>query len=436
MSVRVERSQTPAQRAEVTVNANYEALQDEVIAVVRRKLSARNMHLDHSDLEEAYCQAWHGVCVEIKRGGEVQNLTGMLVDITWKRAVDAYRGERPSQYADVDVDQQVLEIDIDEQLDDQAKLKRFIGRLKGRLNQRECEAVSLCLIHGYSRPEARELLGIEDEARMQKLMDGATKKIGVVVASITARGCGGEEWTRLLRAYALGVLTPEDRDYARAEEHIADCLPCKRYVMGLRGLAAIVPPVGLPFMPFTGHESSILQHLEHLFTSGHGTASAAQAGTGTAAAGSGGTLISSIGAGTAAKGVAVLAIVAATAAVAVKPGHTPASHRHRHVQHAEQATITPPNQLPASIASQSSSSTTGTPETAGAAHSANNRRHSGARHRRASPRRGVKPEAPRSSYRTAVAPAALSPSTALAPASSAGGSANVTAVEKEFGPEH
>lgn len=428
MSVRVLRSQTLAQQAEATANENYEALENEVIGVVRRKLSARNMHLDHSDLEEAYCQAWHGVCVEIKRGGEVQNLTGMLVDITWKRAVDTYRGERPAQHADVDIDQQVVEVDVDEQLDDQAKLKRFIDRLKGRLNQREREAVSLCLIHGYSRPEARELLGIEDEARMQKLMDGATKKIGVVVASITARGCGGEEWTGMLRAYALGLLTPEDRDYTRTEEHIADCLPCKRYVMGLRGLAAIVPPVGLPFMPFGGHEASILTHLEHLFSGGHGTASAVQASTGTAAAGGGGTLISSIGAGTAAKGVAVLAVAAATVVVAARPGHTGASHHHHppHVQRIEQTRVSPASEAAVSARGQSFSSATGTPPIGSARHrshaAGSHRRHGSARHSAAAPER------------VAPAPAPIA-STLSTPPSSAGGSASVVAAEKEFGPE-
>ena len=56
------------------------------------------------------------------------------------------------------------------------KLKRFIARVRGRLNPRECEAVSLCVIHGYTRPEAAKLLGLE-RSQMEKLMDGATKKI-------------------------------------------------------------------------------------------------------------------------------------------------------------------------------------------------------------------------------------------------------------------
>jgi DNA-directed RNA polymerase specialized sigma24 family protein len=408
VSVRTLRTITPAEQADVTATENYAGLEDEVIRVVRRKLSARNMHLDLLDLEGAYCQAWQGVCLEIKRGGEVQNLTGMLVDITWKRAVDAYRGERPAEHADADIEQQSVEIDIDEQLDDQARLKHFIARLKGRLNQRECEAVSLCLIHGYSRPEARELLGIKDEARMQKIMDGATKKIGPVVA-----------------------MTEEDRDYARAEAHIADCAPCKRYVMGLRGLAAIIPPIGLPFMPASGHEGSILAELEHLFT-GHGTASAVQAGTGTAAAGGGGaSLLGSVGAGTAAKGVAVLAIVAVTAVVTVRPGHAVATHHLRpRVARIAQQTASPPGEPAVSPARESFTPGAGTREDS----STTSRPHADVRrHRHRNARHGAA-----RSLRSAPAPtpaSAVETPRASTPTASAAAASNVPAVEKEFGPE-
>src|SRR5450759_6030926 len=104
------------------------------------------------------------------------------------------------------------------------------------------------------------MLGIE-QAAFQRIMDGATKKLAGVVAGIDARGCGGEEWARLLRSYALGLLSTTDRDYVRAVEHIDECETCKRYVIGLQGLAAVMPPVGLPFMPLMGHEQAILAHL-------------------------------------------------------------------------------------------------------------------------------------------------------------------------------
>jgi DNA-directed RNA polymerase specialized sigma24 family protein len=152
--------QSPEQRAERAANENYDELQAEVIGTVRGKLASRKMLLDESDLEEAYCQAWHGVCETIKRGTTVSNLTGLLVEITWRRAVDIYRELRPGQRVDVG-DEHSVDLDVDGQLDDQIKLRRFISRVRGRLNPRECEAVSLCVIHGYPRPEAAKLLGVK-----------------------------------------------------------------------------------------------------------------------------------------------------------------------------------------------------------------------------------------------------------------------------------
>lgn len=316
---------SPEQRAERTANENYRDLQAEVIGTVRHKLASRGMRLDDSDLEEAYCQAWHGVCETIKRGGDVSNLTGMLVEITWRRTIDIYRELRPGQRVDLELDEHSVSLDVDAQLDDQIKLKRFLKRVRGRLNPRECEAVSLCVIHGYTRPEAAELLGLE-RAQIEKLMDGATKKIGSIVASINARGCGEEEWARLIKSYALGLLAEDDRDHPRAAAHVAECEACQRYVNGLRGLTAILPPVALPFGPaaVAAHNGSILTQLEHLFRHGHGSTAA---GAGAAGGVGGGGLAGSLGAGTLVKGAVVIAAGAAAVGLAIH-----ASRAHHQVQ--------------------------------------------------------------------------------------------------------
>jgi DNA-directed RNA polymerase specialized sigma24 family protein len=319
--------QSPAQQAENAANENYRKLQAEVIGAVIRKLSSRKMRLDESDLEEAYCQAWHGVYETIKRGTPVSNLTGMLIEITWRRTVDTYRDLRPGQRVDLEVGAPIADLDVDEQLDDKIKLRRFIAQVRGRLNPRECEAVSLCVIHGYPRPEAAKLMGLQ-RRQMEKLMDGATKKIGGVIASISTRGCGGDEWARLMRSYALGLIAEDDRDYLRAAEHVSQCAACRRYVNGLRGLSAILPPV-LPFGPVAdaGHGTGILAHLERLFRNGHsggmtGAGSALRTtGAGAAGSASGGSLVSSsLSTGTIAKGVAVLAAGAAALALAAHDG--------------------------------------------------------------------------------------------------------------------
>jgi DNA-directed RNA polymerase specialized sigma24 family protein len=328
--------ESPEQQAERTANANYHELQAEVIGTVRGKLRSRNMSLDDSDLEEAYCQAWHAVCQTIRHGTIVSNLTGMLVEITWRRAVDTYRELRPSQRADVEIDTKASDLDIDQQIDDEAKLKHFFVRVRTRLNARECEAVSLCLIHGYQRPEAAELMGLE-RPQMEKLMDGATRKIGVIVASMNARGCGEEEWTRLMQDYALGLLADDSRDYPRATAHVHECEACRRYVHGLRGLAAILPPPIVLLGPAAaaGHGLNVLAHLKGIFAhikdflgQGHGAVGAGTAGA--AGSASAGGLAGSINTSTIVKGVAV--VIAGVAAIGLSTHHAAKPHHHQRPQ--------------------------------------------------------------------------------------------------------
>ncbi len=424
--------QTPRQHAKRIAEQNYDALEGEVVRAVGRRLAVRNMRLDDSDLEEAYCLAWQGVWEKISAGAKVANLTGMLVEVTWRRAVDSYREMRPSQHADVDVADRGVQVDVDERLDDHAKLQRFIQRLKGRLSRRECEAVSLCLIQGYTRPEARELLGIDSEERMQKLMDGATRKIGGIVASINARGCGGDEWARMMRSYAFGTLAESDRDYQRAAAHIEDCAACRRYVMGLRGLAAVIPPIGVPFLPVTGHEAGIFGFLARLLR-GHGSANATSGALQTAAAGG-----SAAGGGAGVAGslstvkvAAVLAAAAASAgAVAVSVSVVP-HHRHatRHVHVARAAPVLP-------TASAVSVGTVGARESASSA--TRGTTHSGAGSGRVTPVErefGIEGE---HIAQTPSAPAArhVSASTASTAASAPRAASGAGSVEKEFGPEH
>lgn len=297
-------------------------LEAEVTATVHGKLAARKMLVVKDDLEEAYNQAWHGVCEKIKAGEKIDNLTGMLVLVTWRRAVDIYRSNHPSEHEDVDVSERGVEPDLAAEIDDREKLKQLISRLKGRLNQREREAVSLCVLHGYSRPEAAKLLNVPEPA-LQKVMDGAMKKIGGIVASLSARGCGDEEWASLMRSYAFSAIE-DDREYKRAAEHVEQCTSCCRYVRGLQGLAAVIPPAG-PLVPWTGHETSILGYLHHLFDNAHVSANAFQTGATAAgvAAGGGGISVATIGSGVAVKGVAAIVIAATLTATAV---HFSATH--------------------------------------------------------------------------------------------------------------
>ena len=339
---------SPSQQAEKTVNEHYHELQAEVTTTVRHRLLARKMRLDESDLEEAYCQAWNGVCESIKQGKPVSNLTGMLVEITWRRAVDTYRELRPGQRAELDVEEPTIDLDLDAQLDDRIKFKRFITQVRSRLNPRECEAVSLCVIHGYPRAEAAKLMGLK-RRQIEKLMDSATKKIGGIITGIAARGCGSEEWARLMRSYALGLIAEDDRDYPRAAQHVAQCAACNRYVNGLRGLSAVLPPA-LPIGPLlpVGHNSGILSHLERIVRAASHTTGRITGAEGALRSGAttsreaARNLTGMLGTATIAKGVAV--IVAGTAAL------TLATHdhkNHRRVRHPRTAVAH--TQVPSSV---------------------------------------------------------------------------------------
>jgi RNA polymerase sigma factor (sigma-70 family) len=234
-------------RASDLAYAELRRLERPVLAVVNRRLLGEKISLPSPDLEAAYNQAWHGVCQTVAQGREVENLMSLLVTITYRRAIDAYRRRRREVASTTAfLEERALDGDFAERVDDQLKVNRLIGQMSQRLTRRERTAVALCALHGYKRSEAAKRLGVRD-ARMHKIMESARKKISTIVAEIDTHGCSDEEWAGALRAYALDTSNENSPDHARVEQHLGDCEPCKRYVMTLRGLAVALPP---PFLPF------------------------------------------------------------------------------------------------------------------------------------------------------------------------------------------
>ncbi len=233
--------------ARATTEREYRRLERAVLGAVRRKLDARNIALDDSDLEEAYCLAWHAVYKRLCDGRPVDRLLPLLVTVTFRRAIDEYRSLHPGlRHDDPAAIEPVADpVDLHEHVADRLRLDRLIVRLRTVLTPRERAAVVLCLLHGHSRADAAAALRLS-VTRVNKLMDSAHLKIADVVAVIDARGCGEQEWARLLWAYALARPSLTLRDQERAEAHIEHCAVCRRYVLCLRGLAAVVPPVLLP----------------------------------------------------------------------------------------------------------------------------------------------------------------------------------------------
>jgi DNA-directed RNA polymerase specialized sigma24 family protein len=332
----------PAEQAKAIADEHLFALLDDVVRITESRLTGRHIDLDRKDVEAAYNLAWAGVCQRIAQGGKVENLTGLLVDITYKRSLDIYRQRHEAMHTDDGLSDDVLEShaassDLTEEVDDRGRLMGLFERLKERLNTNERKAITLCILHGYSRAEAAKVLGIP-EPTFQRIIDAAWKKVAQVAAYLDGPGCGDGEWARALRSFAFGLIDENHRDYPRINEHVQGCESCRRYVQGLRGLAAVMPPLGLRFIPFAHHHVGLLhaavRSVKRLF-GGHGTAAASGSSGAGAAAGVGGTV----------KVAAVVVGLAIAGGVTIRAAaghhHTPRHHHHAKLRPAVGALAAP-----------------------------------------------------------------------------------------------
>jgi DNA-directed RNA polymerase specialized sigma24 family protein len=249
-------SELRKRRADEIINRDYLAMRDHVIGVVAGSLRRRSIFFAEADLDAHYNTAWQGLYNELLAGTTIENPQGFLVTVVIRRAIDDSRRldtegravtyeVTPEQVADV-----ARDFDLAARLDDAVKIRHFVEGLKERLTKRELEAAALCYIHGYSRPEAAEILSVEPK-RMEKIMDAVSKKVGGFVRHIEA-GAWCDSRRSLMNAYAFGVLDRNGDRYRLASEHLKDCPACRRNVRVAQGLAAIVPPVWLPTGPAAG----------------------------------------------------------------------------------------------------------------------------------------------------------------------------------------
>jgi DNA-directed RNA polymerase specialized sigma24 family protein len=230
------------QRAEQLVQREYEELRAPTLRAVRSRLAAQGIRFDDADLDEFYNQAWHGLYEQLVRGEEVENRGGFLVVAAHRRAIEEVRRVQPDRRADaVDAGETAQDLDLTQRLDDRRRLLGAMEGMRERFSTRERQAAALCYLHGYSRPEAAAALGVAPK-RMEKLMDGVSTKLGALTTEID-EGDWCESRQSLMKAYAYGVLDPEGERYAIARAHLEECPACRKYVRGLRGIAAVVPPV-------------------------------------------------------------------------------------------------------------------------------------------------------------------------------------------------
>jgi DNA-directed RNA polymerase specialized sigma24 family protein len=363
-------------RAERLLRGEFEALRGSVVAAVRARLRGSGVTLDQSDLDACYASAWQGLYMAVLDGQEIENPAGWLVLVTFRRAVDEHRARmRVHRGADLQpfgaeaahtsagVEWELAgarEPDLAGDLDDRARLRQLFEGLRGRLNAREREAAVLCYLQGLTRAQAAERMGVS-EARMRKLMEGSgigrpgvAGKVGALVQTIRDGGwC--EEQGSLMRALAFGILDPDGERYQLALLHRGECPSCRAYVTSLRGLAATLPPVFVPW----GIGAAVLArvggaHVGAGAAAGGGAGAAGGVSTGGLGAGGGGSSAGALsasgaaGVGAGASGVAgggwlfaggaklaagcVLALSVGAGCVALNvggPRSHPPVHRHR-----------------------------------------------------------------------------------------------------------
>jgi DNA-directed RNA polymerase specialized sigma24 family protein len=351
-------------RAERLLRQEFGGLREEVLRSVRGRLRARGVHLDGGDLEACYGQAWQGLYAAIAAGEEIANPGGWLAVVTFRRAIDEHRGARArgfgslAQVEPTGSEHEVAgaaagahiahiartEPDLAAELDDRAKLRQLFEALRSRLSARECEAAALCYLQGLSREQAARRMGIS-EARMTKLMEGrgpgspgVAGKVGVLLEAISD-GEWCERQGSLMRGFAFGILDPRGERYRLARLHQRECPACRAYVLSLRGLAAVLPPLPLPWaLGFAGPHHTAPTRTPSARTSptraagakagagtGAGTITASGAAGAGSAAGGGWLLGGSVGAKLAVG--CVLALSVGCVALTVAPHHAGASHR-------------------------------------------------------------------------------------------------------------
>lgn len=296
--------------ADAVIGEEYEAFKSDVVRSVSGKLASSKIRFADLDMDGFYNQAWFGLYTKLQDGQQIDNRKGLLVQMTYRRAIDEYRTLHPDRQADPVVLETVGREDpIEETLDQQREFKQFVEGMRSSLNQRELQAATLCYVYGLSRPEAAEQVGVRPK-RMEKIMDEVSRKMRPVLASIK-EGNWCEDRAVLINEFALGALEPDSDEYREAADHLRECSGCRRHVLGARGLTAVTIPSGLLLIALTGAAVGAA-------AAGASAAGGAGAGAG-ASAGAGGSAAGGAAAGGAGMGAVAqaAAVVAAVAAVSV-----------------------------------------------------------------------------------------------------------------------
>jgi DNA-directed RNA polymerase specialized sigma24 family protein len=120
----------------------------------------RQLYVDATVLDAAYCEAWYQLHEKLAHGATIENMVGWLVVATRSRAVDDARTQaRPTELplagtlADGAEDPSII-------VERRVEFLRRLELALGRMTAREREAFELCRVVGVSRADAGRLLGV------------------------------------------------------------------------------------------------------------------------------------------------------------------------------------------------------------------------------------------------------------------------------------
>lgn len=309
-------------RAERVIAREIPGHEGRIRRAAASSLRRHGIRLSDHDFEDFMQEARLGLYGRLVEGEEVPNPVGFLVTVVTRRALDAKRKETVrGEVGSYEVNEQSVSVELDfaAQLDDEVTVRRFVEGAKTHLSPREAQAVALTHLFDLTRPKAAEVLGVAPK-RMEKIMDGAMRKVGAYCAEISA-GKWCESRRSMLNAYAFGVLDPAGARYKLATAHLDDCPACRHYVRRARGLAAFLPPVFLPLKALGGAGAFV------------GTAATGAAATqaaigtgGSGAAAGGSTAGAAVAVGSTGSGLGLKAAATVAAAVVVGVGAANAPH--------------------------------------------------------------------------------------------------------------
>ncbi len=304
---------TPADAADRLLRQHYGRLRSEVIATVRGKLSARGLTVVQLDLEAWYNAAWHGLHAAVADGREtVGNPCGWLVVAMERRAIDELRRMKPERYTGLPEDLEhlaegVVEVDFAGRLDDLDRIRQWRSGLRLRLSKRERQAAVLHFVHGLSRIETAQQLGVSAR-RADKIFDSiTTKTAGLISAIEDGTWCEGER--SLMVAFATGVLDPDGERYRIALEHVSTCTGCAAFVRRQRNVYMLVPAPAVAGVATAAGGGALGAAL--------GLAEATSTGAGVGATAGGASLFGGLGAKTAVMCASAACLTGAGASVAV-----------------------------------------------------------------------------------------------------------------------